>query len=314
MNKFWLHSAVVTVTMTLFFACSAVDKSDTFAQSAKDNSATLEGTVEAGSTIDWIMQAKTNAQQTVTAKSLEKMKQELIPHETVYLPEQREAPFPVLLFMHGCSGATPAHEKDWAKRFNEIGVAVIGIDSYGGREIDWNDACNFKEMTPWERSGDIPAIMDSLKDRDFIDPAQVYLIGFSHGALTVWAFLEQLSNSETPLSLTQLPENNYQDAIKGTFMFYGSCPTQWTVNINSLILLGEDDRYMDESVCQNYAKTHPSTAGNFEYVVYPNATHTFDHANPNQANVEAGSHYNEAATMDAWRRIKATIEADGNAQ
>lgn len=269
MNKFWLHSAFVTVTMALFFACSGVDKSATSALSAKDKSTTLEDTVEEGSTIDWIMQAKTSAQQTVTAKSLEQMKQQLIPHETVYIPEQGKAPFPVLLFMHGCSGSTPAHEQDWAKRFNNIGVAVIGIDSYAGREIDWNDACNFKKMTPWERSSDIPAIIDSLKDRNFADPKQIYLTGFSHGALTIWAFLEQLSNNKTPLSLTQLPENNYQDAIKGTFMFYGSCP---------------------------------------------NATHTFDHANPNQANIEAGSRYNEAATMHAWRRIKGIIEADGNAQ
>jgi dienelactone hydrolase len=314
MSKFWLHSAFALVSTSILFGCSTHDNTDTAVQNAKDNRATLEETIEQGSAADWIMQAKKNAQQTVTAQSLKQMQQELLPHETVYIPKQGQAPFPVLLFMHGCSGATPVHEQEWAKRFNSIGVAVIGIDSYAGRGIDWNDACNFTKMTPWERSGDIAVIMDSLKDRDLIDPTQVYLTGFSHGALTIWSFLEQLSNNETPLSLTQLPKNNYEDVIKGTFMFYGSCPTQWTVNINSLMLLGEDDRYVDESVCLNYAKIHPTSGGSFENVIYPNATHTFDHSKPNQANVEAGSRYDEAATMNAWRRINAMIEADGNAQ
>ena len=314
MNKFWLYSAFVLITTSLLFGCSKHNKTDASDQSVEDNRATLEETIEQGVVAAWIMLAKKKAQLTVTEKSLEQMQQELLPHETVYIPEKGQAPFPVLLFMHGCSGATPAHEQEWAKRFNDIGVAVIGIDSYAGRGTDWNDACNFTKMTPWERSGDISVIMDSLKNRDLIDPTKVYLTGFSHGALTIWTFLEQLSNNETPLSLTHLPENNYEDVIKGTFMFYGSCPTQWSVNINSLMLLGEDDRYVDESVCQKYAEIHPSNAGHFEHVIYQNATHTFDHAKPNLANIEAGSRYNEAATLDAWRRIKAMIEADGNAQ
>lgn len=314
MNKFWHYSAFILATTTSLVACSVGDKASTATQKIKDNRTTLEETIDEGSTVHWFMQAKLNAQQSVTKKSLEQMQQELIPHETVYVPEQGEAPFPVLLFMHGCSGPTPAHEQAWAKRFNEIGVAVIGIDSYTGRGTDWNDACNLTKMTPWERSGDIPAVMASLKDRDYADPKQVYLAGFSHGAGTIWTFLEQLSNNEVPLSLTQLPENNYEDTIKGAFMFYGSCLTPLTVNINSLMLLGDDDRYIDESVCQNYAKTYPSNADNFEYVIYPNATHTFDHAKPNQANIEAGSRYDEAATLDAWRRIKTMIEADGNAR
>ncbi|GAC20990.1 dienelactone hydrolase family protein [Paraglaciecola arctica] len=314
MNKFWLYLALAFVTTTTMFACSPDNKNQDSAHNVKDNRASLEQTIEQGSTADWIKQAKEHAQQTVTAKSLEQMKQELLPHERVFIPEHGQAPYPVVLFLHGCSGATATHEQDWAKRYNEIGVAVIAIDSYAGRSTDWNDACNFTKMTPWERSGDIAVIIDSLKDRDFADPTQVYLTGFSHGALTIWSFLEQLSHNETPLSLTQLPEHNYQNVIKGSFLFYGSCPTEWTVNINTLMLLGDADRYIDESVCQNYAKIHPSNAGNFELVVYPDVTHTFDHAKPNQANVEAGSRYNEAATLDAWHRIKTIIEADSNAQ
>lgn len=311
MNKFWLYSAFALVT-TSMVACSPDNKNNSSAENAQGNRATLEQTIAQGSTADWITQAKTNAQQSVEAKSLAQMQQELLPHERVFIPEHGQAPYPVVLFMHGCSGATATHEQDWAKRYNDIGVAVIAIDSYAGRDIDWNDACDFTKMTPWERSGDIAAIIDSLDERDFADPSQVYLTGFSHGALTIWSFLEQLSNNETPLSLTQLPANNYQEVIKGTFLFYGSCPSQWSVNINTLMLLGDADRYIDETVCQNYAKTHSANAGSFDYVVYPDATHTFDHAKPNQANIDAGSLYDEAATLDAWQRIKTIIEADGN--
>lgn len=276
-----------------------------------DNRASLEEAVENGLQDDWLTQAQQQAEATVKVKSLAQLQDELLPHENVYLPKSAAAPYPTLIFMHGCSGPTESHEKDWAARFNALGVAVIAVDSYSGRDIDWNDACNFQKMTPWERSADIVATIASLETREQFDQSNVYLAGFSHGAGTIWSFLRQLSSQTPPLSLSQYPAIDFEQVIDGAFMFYGSCRGEWSVNIDSLMLLGGADRYIDESVCENYE--HPRGAGKFEYVVYPEATHTYDHAKPNKANVEAGSVYDEAATLDSWQRIEAMIEAHGNA-
>ncbi|MCH2454527.1 MAG: dienelactone hydrolase family protein [Idiomarina sp.] len=304
---------MTTRTLSLALSLTAVMAIKGCSTDVGDNRASLEEAVDNGIQEDWIIKAQRNAEKSVSTKPLSQLQAELLPHETVYLPsDESVAPYPTLVFLHGCSGPTASHEQDWAQRFNELGVAVIAVDSYSGRDIDWNDACNFEKMTPWERSGDIVATIESLSERDEFDAENVYLAGFSHGAGTIWTFLRQLSDEKAPLSLARLPETDYEAVIDGAFMFYGTCRGQWSVDIDSLMLLGAEDRYIDEAQCVNYS--HPVGTGDFEYVVYPGATHTFDHADPNPANVEAGSVYDEQATEDAWQRIKAKIEEDGNAK
>lgn len=304
---------MTTKTLSLALSVTALVAITGCSTDVGDNRASLEEAVDNGIQEDWIIKAQRNAEKSVSPKPLSQLQTELLPHETVYLPsDEGAAPYPTLVFLHGCSGPTDSHEQDWAARFNALGVAVIAVDSYTGRDIDWNDACNFEKMTPWERSGDIVATIESLSERDKFDAENVYLAGFSHGAGTIWTFLRQLSDEKAPLSLARWPETDYEAVIDGAFMFYGTCRGQWSVDIDSLMLLGAEDRYIDEAQCVNYA--HPSGAGDFEYVVYPGATHTFDHADPNPANVEAGSVYDEQATEDAWQRIKAKIEEDGNAK
>ncbi|NWO01529.1 MAG: dienelactone hydrolase family protein [Idiomarinaceae bacterium] len=304
---------MINKTIGAVLSLSAVLIMSGCASDVGDNRASLEDAVDNGIQEDWIAKAQQHAEQTVSPKPLSQLQAELLPHENVYLPDdETAAPYPTLVFLHGCSGSTTSHEEDWAERFNGLGVAVISVDSYSGRDIDWNDACNFQKMTPWERSGDIVATIESLSERDEFDEDNVYLAGFSHGAGTIWTFLRQLSDEKAPLSLASWPETDYEAVIDGAFMFYGTCRGQWSVDIDSQMFLGSDDRYIDEAECVNYS--HPKDAGDFEYVVYPGATHTFDHAEPNPANVEAGSIYDEQATLDAWQRIKAMIEGDGNAK
>ena len=77
-----------------------------------------------------------------------------------------------------------------------------------------------------------------------------------------------------------------------------------STNVKTQAFLGDNDAYIDENMCINYQNIHPANAGSFDYTIYKDATHTFDHAKPNAANVEAGSVYDEAATIDAWKKMK----------
>ena len=269
----------------------------------------LEDVVEEGSIESFVAKAIANANATVKPTSMADISKALRAHDKRYFPDS-DQPVPTVLFFHGCSGPTTSHEKDWAKRFNAEGIGVIAVDSYKGRGIDWQQACNMQVMTPWQRSADILATIEDVKNDSRVDASQLYLAGFSHGAVTIWAALSQASAKSAPIGLDAWPEVGFEQRVQGAFMFYGTCMQPWSVDVDAVQFLAEDDRYIQEEVCQAYKPNHPQNAGSLTLKLYEGATHTFDHAHPNQANIDAGSRYDAAATEDAWQTMLAMIKGD----
>ncbi|WP_299593582.1 dienelactone hydrolase family protein [uncultured Microbulbifer sp.] len=268
----------------------------------------LEAVVEEGGAAQFIAQAYAHAKATVKDTTLEAISKDLRPHDHRFFPDGGGA-VPTVLFFHGCSGPTESHEQDWADRLNKAGVGMIAVDSYKGRGIDWQKACNFQAMTPWQRSADIFATVEDVKKDPRVDADQLYLAGFSHGAVSIWAALGQASGKSAPISLTEWPSVDFDQHVQGAFMFYGTCMQPWTVDVDAVMFLGTEDRYIDEQVCQAYESNHPKDAGALDLEIYDGATHTFDHAEPNQANIDAGSVYDAAATEDAWQTMLEMIQA-----
>jgi len=184
---------------------------------------------------------------------------------------------------------------------------VITVDSYSGRDIRWEEACNMEKMLPWQRASDIISTVEYAKTLDKINGDELYVAGFSHGALTIWASLVYASTETPPVGLLNWPKDAL-DGVKGAFMFYGSCLAPWTVDIDATMFLGDADIYIDEKVCQLYQPNHPKDAGSLTLEIYKDATHTFDHAKPNASNVEAGSVYDATATQASWERIKQVMK------
>jgi len=275
----------------------------------KDNRGELEDVVEKGSVQEFIASAIAHAKATVKDTDMAAISKDLRPYDQAFFPDS-DKPLPTVLFFHGCSGPTASHEQDWAARLNGAGIGMIAVDSYKGRGIDWHDACDFKVMTPWQRSADILATIADVKKDPRVDADNLYLAGFSHGAVTIWAALVQASSKTAPIGLKQWPQVDFEQRVKGAFMFYGTCMQPWTVKVPAAIFIGTDDRYIDEQTCQAYAPHHPKDAGPLSVKIYPGATHTFDHAKPNQANIEAGSKYDPKATEDAWQTMLKIIEGN----
>ena len=267
----------------------------------------LEDVVEEGSIESFVASAIANAKATVNPTSMGAISKALRAYDKHYFPDTAK-PVPTVLFFHGCSGPTASHEQEWAKRFNAEGVGMIAVDSYQGRGIDWRQACNMQVMTPWQRSADILATIEDVQSDPRVDADQLYLAGFSHGAVTIWAALSQASGKSAPIGLEEWPEVGFEQRVQGAFMFYGTCMQPWTVDVDAVQFLAEDDRYIQEEVCQAYEPNHPQNAGSLTLKLYPGATHTFDHAHPNQANVDAGSKYDPEATEDAWQTMLAMIK------
>lgn len=248
---------------------------------------------------------RTATREATTPQSITDINKDLRPHDIIYMPEG-EGPFPVMLFFHGCSGRTLSHEQDWANRLMSENIAMISIDSYSGRGVNWEDACNFKAMIPWQRAADVIATIEYVKTLDKVDGNSIYLTGFSHGAMTLWAAQVFASEKQAPIGMKNWLQSGF-DGVKGNFLFYGPCMEPWTADVTTHVFTGDNDAYIDEQLCVDYENIHPKDTGSFNLTIYPGATHTFDHAKPNAANVEAGSVYDEAATMDAWQQIKNVI-------
>ncbi|WP_231757019.1 dienelactone hydrolase family protein [Microbulbifer elongatus] len=302
-KKFLMLGALLSATL---FAVSSALASD---ESRKE----LEEVVEEGGAAQFIANAIAHAKATVKDTDMDAISKALRPYDQRYFPEG-EGAVPTVLFFHGCSGPTESHEQDWARRLNKEGVGMIAVDSYKGRGIKWQDACNFQAMTPWQRSADILATIEDVKNDPRVDAEQLYLAGFSHGAVTIWAALTQASAKSAPISLTEWPQVDFERRVQGAFMFYGTCMQPWTVDVDAVAFLGTEDRYIEEEVCQAYQPNHPKGAGELTLKIYKGATHTFDHANPNQANIDAGSVYDAAATEDAWQTMLGMIHAGTNGE
>ncbi len=264
-----------------------------------------EGSSSTETQLNTFAAMRTAARDTAAPQTIADINADLRPHDIIYMPDGN-GPFPVVLFFHGCSGRTLSHEKDWADRLSDEKIAMISVDSYTGRGINWEDACNFKEMIPWQRAADVIASINYVKTLDKIDGDNIYLAGFSHGAMTVWAAQVFASEKQAPIGMVNWPEGGF-DGVKGSFIFYGPCMEPWTVDVTTHVFTGDEDRYIDEMTCVNHKNIHPKDAGPFHLTIYPGATHTFDHANPNAVNIEAGSVYDKAATIDAWQKMKDLI-------
>ena len=280
-------------------------ESPALAAAENEEAPTLESAVDEGGLDALIAQAYQHAQATVAQTDLQTINSELRPHDRIFRPEG-DGPFPAVLFFHGCSGATPSHEEDWAAFYNSIGVMMIAVDSYSGRDIDWEQACNMQVMTPWQRAADVLATIAYARELPEVDADKLILSGFSHGAITVWQTLVFGSGAVAPISLQNWPENGLE-GVRLAFPFYGTCMGRWTVDIPTTMFLGAEDRYIDEQSCIDYVDANPDLSELFQYRLFEGATHTFDHARPNQSNIDAGSVYDAAATEEAMATIASAI-------
>ncbi len=267
--------------------------------------ANLENAVNGAGLLQFMEEAYQHAIKNVEFTTIETINQQLRPYDRIYKPGKVEK-FPVVLFFHGCSGPTLSHEQDWANFYNAMGVVMMAIDSYSGRGINPDDACNFTAMTPWQRAADVFASIEYVKTLDYIDTDKIILSGFSHGAMTLWQAQVYGSRQQPPLSLAQWKANSF-DGLKYSFLFYGTCMERWDIKIPTTMFLGGNDRYIDQQICINYAKEHQDMRDYFQYFVFENATHTFDHATPSEVNIEAGSVYDEEATKAAQKIIAEAI-------
>lgn len=130
--------------------------------------------------------------------SVERRFERLSPHIRQIGPPD-SLPRPAFLIFHGCGGVG-ANMDHFARFVADLGFRAFIIDSYSARgwSRKWGArvACNGLAFRGHERSGDVLASIWGLSQRVDIDPNQIYIGGWSHGA---WAVMDLINSSPNPL-------------------------------------------------------------------------------------------------------------------
>lgn len=182
----------------------------------------------------------------------------------LYKPEG-EGPFPAVVLLHGCGGVYGIYH-EWAERLEEMGFVGYVVDSLGPRGK--TQVCTGETSpSPRERLEDALAARDYLAGQKFVNPNQIFVMGWSHGGITSLLLSEGVgSEGKAP--------------FRGALAFYPYCRVDYQgeeLAMPLLILIGGADGLTPASLCEKYAaKASRNPANQVELEVYPGGYHGFD--------------------------------------
>ena len=210
-------------------------------------------------------------------------------------------PFPGVVFMTGCGGLNDtvetAMEKAVIDHLLAKGVATLLVDPFTPRNEPEGICANLSKETfvryATRGGSDAVAAVKSLKSMPGIDANQVFLQGYSFGAISSLFAMDP----KTPSA--------HGAKIAGLIAYYPFCYDNVEFSAPTLILIGDKDDWTPAARCQA-VKGKP----NLEIIVFPDATHGFNMPFDKPEDY-LGHHleYNEKATREAQRDADAFVDA-----
>jgi dienelactone hydrolase len=178
------------------------------------------------------------------------------------------AKLPVVIIVHGSGGNNSGHE-NWARVFNQMGVATFMLDSLSGRGLT-------QVNTDQDRLGRFNMTLDVFRAQEMlaahprIDAERISLIGGSRGGTAVlYSAMRRFQKMWSP---------NFK--VVATFPLYTSCydhiheDTDVVGRIHGFS--GEADNYVDFRVCAAYFKRMKDAGRDVELDTLPNVHHSYD--------------------------------------
>ena len=206
-------------------------------------------------------------------------------------------PFPAVIVLSGCAGVDA--DAGVVRRLNadymSKGIVTLVIDSLTPRGL--TEVCSSTKLLTDSiafRVRDAYAAVAWLAARPEIAPNRIFLQGYSHGAQTAIAAVDN-----------QWPARNLNH-IAGVIAYYPYCLPGSRISAPTIILIGEKDDWTPAQACSDI-----SDKTNVEVTVYPNAFHAF--AAPGVDLVYLGHRllWDPAATADGQRRAMTLIQSRG---
>jgi dienelactone hydrolase len=195
----------------------------------------------------------------------------------LFLPKGKDGDkVPAVVLMHGSGGIYNAMLTYWPKTFNDAGIAVFAVDSFGPRGV--KSTAEDQSQVPFAADlVDTFAALKLLASHPRIDPKRIAVMGFSRGGTTAWrADVERIVASQ------KLPENLRFAAHVPVYS--GGCTGSLRIKVKEntfgkapiLFIHGEADDYTPIKPCREFADEIGKTGTPVEFVAIKGAYHKFD--------------------------------------
>jgi dienelactone hydrolase len=199
-----------------------------------------------------------------------------------------QGPFPAVIMLHGCgglgySGTASSKYSSWTKELNEMGLAVLMVDSAGSRKLGPTCGKGKERIRMYrERPRDAYGALAYLQLQDYIQPDKIGVIGWSQGGAIVLLSIVQTSISRP------LPPPKYDFAAAVAFYpalcndkiqsrpFTKVEPNTWSTRIPLLVLQGGADNWTVPEPCAKFIDAVQKRGSPVSIVVYSGAYHGFD--------------------------------------
>ncbi len=232
----------------------------------------------------------------------------------VRLPEEGEAPYPVVIQFHGCAGIDVPFHHQWASVANDAGYAAMIVDSTGPRGYSRQSAldivCQGKALLGQERAGDVLAAIHMAEANPQLDAQRIILAGWSHGGWSVMDYLTMDFKRRWPAGLRH--SDDRPPTIRGAILLYPHCglgalsrSRQWRSQPEVLALIAGSDTVVDAEQCISYFESKKRAGDPVTMMIYPDAEHVFD-----DPFLDVGylHWYNEHYANDAMERYTVFLE------
>jgi dienelactone hydrolase len=193
---------------------------------------------------------------------------------------------PAVVMMHGCSGMYSSSDpakgimslyREWGERLAAAGYVALLVDSFTPRGADQNQCGNGASGTSEieDRPFDAVAAHSWLKQQEYVRPLRIGLLGWSHGASSTLATIEQGVTPTRPFraAVAFYPGCGLQGAFGGT------SGSTWAPITPVRILHAElDTLYVSGNCTTRVQHAAELTTVPARMRVYAGAQHSFDQA------------------------------------
>lgn len=209
-----------------------------------------------------------------SAQDVEKIKLERQAHGKpialpveIHWPKTAAAKAPAFIIIHGSAGVRAQRELAYARRFNELGVAAVVMDSFTPRGVQ-RTVNDQRSVTDAEMLGDTIAVLKTVARNPRIDAARIGAIGFSKGGSVVIksALRRYMKDAEGNFAL-----------LIALYPWCGELPMDFTSSGAPLtMLLGSSDTYVGTTSCREFAHKFEAAGGTLTLKIYDGARHDWD--------------------------------------
>ncbi|WP_240040702.1 dienelactone hydrolase family protein [Pseudocnuella soli] len=204
---------------------------------------------------------------------------------------------PVVLVVHEWWGLTD-YPRMRARQLAQMGYLAMAVDMYGDGKIAANPDEAQKMATPFyqnpqEAKARLDAALAKALSMPQADTTKTAAIGYCFGGSMV-------------LNAAKLGSN-----FDGVVSFHGGLegvpPSKEALKAKVLVAHGGADNFVPETQVAAFKKSMDSVGADYEFKVYPNATHAFTNRDADKKAAEFGMpiRYNGAADTASWNDMKA---------